>query len=109
MAHRDVDNYIPEYDYPKELNREWLCNVVNTLIQKEFQTFIHKMTENRRKALIDSKNLGITVRPEFMKIFKQSQAVSTLPGNSHFLTRFPKPAKDHIQIRKLEKKNEETK
>ena len=44
-----------------------------------------------------------------MKIFKQSQAVSTLPGKSHFLPRFPKPTKDHIQIRKLEMENEETK
>ena len=44
-----------------------------------------------------------------MKNFKQSQAVSTLPGKSHFLTRFPKPTKDHIQIRKLEMENEETK
>ena len=44
-----------------------------------------------------------------MKIFKQSQAVSTLPGKSHFLTRFPKHTKDHIQIRKLEKENQQTK
>ena len=106
LAHMNVDNYIPEYDYPKEPNREWFYNVVNTLIQKGFQTFIHKMTENRRKALIDSQNLGITVRPVFMKFFKQSQAISTLPGKYHFLTRFSKPSKDHIQIRKLEMKNE---
>ena len=51
LAHTNVDNYIPEYDYPKELNREWLYNVVNTLIQEEL-TFIHKMTEDRRKVLL---------------------------------------------------------
>ena len=44
-----------------------------------------------------------------MKNFKQSQAVSTLPGKSYFLPRFLKPTKDHIQIRKLEMENEETK
>ena len=87
----DIDKYIPEYDYLKGPNQEWLCNVVNTLVQIEFQNFIQKVTEDRRKALIDSQNLGISVRPEFMNIFQKSQAASTLPGKSHFLARFPKP------------------
>ena len=67
------------------------------------------MTEDRRKSLIDSQNLGITARPEFIKIFQKSQAESTLPEKSHFFTRFPTPTKFHIQIRKLEKENEEVK
>ena len=96
-------------DYPKEPNREWLCNVVNTLVQIEFQDFIKKVTEDRRKALIDSQNLGRTTRPEFIRIFQKSQAVSILPGESHFLSRFPKLTKDRIQIRKLEMENEEAK
>ena len=105
----NIDKYLPEYYYPKEPNREWLCNVVNTLVQIKFQDFIKKVTEDRRKALIDSQNLRITARPEFIRIFQKSQAVSTLPGKSHFLARFPKPTKDRIQIRKLEMENEEVK
>ena len=50
----NIDKYIPEYDYPKEPNREWLCNVVNSLAQNESQSFIQKMVKNRRKALIES-------------------------------------------------------
>ena len=105
----NIDKYIPEFDYPKEPNREWLCNIINTLLHDEFQKFILKIVEERRNELIHSQNLGITVRPEFLNIFKKSQAVSIQTGKSHFLARVPKTTKDHIQIRKLEMENEEVK
>ena len=105
----NIDKYIPEFDYPKEPNWEWLCNIINTLLHDEFQKFILKIIEERRNELINSQNLGITVRPEFLNIFKKSQAVSIQTRKSHFLARVPKPTKDHIQIRKLEMENEEVK
>ena len=54
----NIDKYLPEYDYPKESNRKWLCIVINIVVQIEFQDFIKKVTEDRRKSLIDSQNLG---------------------------------------------------
>ena len=33
----NINKYLPEYDYPKEPNREWVCNIVNSLISEEFQ------------------------------------------------------------------------
>ena len=44
----NIDKYIPEFDYPKEPNREWLCNIINTLLHDEFQKFILKIVEERR-------------------------------------------------------------
>ena len=38
----DIDKYLPDYEYHKEPNREWLCNLLNTLVQKEFNEFVNK-------------------------------------------------------------------
>ena len=93
---------MPEYQYCKEPNREWFCNVINTLISKEFHEFIQEKTDIRRDELIESQNLGIRVKPEFTELFAKSKAVSTIKGKSHFLTRMPKVNKDHQRIMQLE-------
>ena len=33
----DILKFLPEYDYKKEPNRDWLWNLVNTLINENFQ------------------------------------------------------------------------
>ena len=53
---------------PNKQNWEWLCNIVNSLIQEDFKSFIQKNTKERRKVLIDSQNLEIMVWPNFMRI-----------------------------------------
>ena len=36
---QSINNYIPDYKYWKEPNREWLWNAINILIPEEFQSF----------------------------------------------------------------------
>ena len=93
---------MPDYAYQKEPNREWLCNIVNILIKDEFQEYINENVENRKLELINSQNLGIKAKPEFINIFKYSQSVSTMRGKSHFLVRLPKISKDQKLIKVLE-------
>ena len=76
--------------------------MVNTIIHEKFQNFVQAKVEERREQLIDTQNLGITVQPEFIYIFKTSHSISTVKWKSHYLTHLPKPTKDHIKIQKLE-------
>ena len=46
-----------DYEYNRELNREWLCNLFNILIGKDSQDFIKEKTEIRKHKLFESKNL----------------------------------------------------
>ena len=46
--------------------------------------------------------MGISVQPEFIKIFKKSNYISTVYGKSHFLARMPKSTKDKLRIKGLE-------
>ena len=51
--------------------------------------------------------MGIWSKPEFINVFKKSQAVSRMKGKSHFLVRMPKITKDRRIINDLEEKKEE--
>ena len=85
---------MPDYDYLKDPNREWLYNIINTIIPDKFQNYVQTKVEERRQQLIDTQNLRISAQPEFINIFKSSQSISTVKGKSHFLTPFPKPTKE---------------
>ena len=73
---QNINKYIPDYKYCKEPNREWLWNVINTLIPEEFQSFISHNVMQRWAELIKSQNLSITAKPEFISIFRNSQSFS---------------------------------
>ena len=103
----EIDQFLPEYSYNKEPNREWLCNMINTLITDEFQEFIKMKVEKRNKEIISSQNLGIKATSEFVEIFKRSQSISTTNGKSHFLARNPKITKEQQKIITLEEEKKE--
>ena len=66
----DIESYLPSYDYSKEPNREWLCNIVNSLIHEEFLIYINKKIEEKKNYIIQNQNLKITAKEEFINIFK---------------------------------------
>ena len=81
----DIDSYLPDYDYKKEPNRQWVCNVINSLINKDFQELINLKIKERVKHVVMMKKLNVKALPEFINIFKASQNISTVNGRSHFL------------------------
>ena len=98
----DIFKFLPKYSYNKEPNREWLWNIVNSLMAGQFNKFIETKIDTRNIDLIQSQNIGISTKPEFIEIFKKSQSISSVKGRSHFLVRDPKPTKDQLKIRQLE-------
>ena len=56
-ARINIKKYLPDYDYRKERNGEWLCSIINTLITEEFHVFIKKRSRRMREKLINSKIL----------------------------------------------------
>ena len=104
----NIDSYLPDYKYDKEPNREWLWNVINSLIPKEFQEFILLNITKRKQEIIRSQNLNVLVKPEFMNIFKNSQSISTQKGKTHFLTRPPTLTKSQLMLKNIEKEKEKS-
>ena len=83
----DVNSYLPSYDYNKYPNRDWLCNVINTIANKKFCLYILKAMEQREKVIIMNRGLQIEAIPEIVSIFSQSKNVSVTSGRTHFLLR----------------------
>ena len=106
--HIEIAKLLPKYSYEKEPNREWLCNVVNSLLTREFNEFIESKENIRKQVLIQSQNISIAAKPEFIKIFKNSESISNSKGKSHFLARMPKPTKDQNKIRQLEEEKKDS-
>ena len=61
-----INDFLPKYDYNKEPNRVWLCNLINTFIPEKFKEFINLKIKKRNQELIESQNLGIHVKREFI-------------------------------------------
>ena len=104
----DIQSYLPDYKYSKEPNREWLCNLINTLIPKEFQEYVALKVSERKHEIIHTQNLSISAKSEFIKIFKNSRAISKQKGRSHFLIREVKETKDKKTIHMLEEETKES-
>ena len=48
----EIDSNLPSYDYDKFPNRDWLCNVINTIANKKFSEYIMSAMDNREKLII---------------------------------------------------------
>ena len=108
-AHVDVHSYLPDFEYDKAPNREWLWNIVNSLIPQAFKEYISQKVLDRKESIYKSQNLSTSIKPEFIEIFKNSESVSLHKGKSHFLTRLPKKTKYQTEAEYYKLKNEETK
>ena len=84
-THFDVDTYIPDYEYDKNPNRNWIWNIINTLCQEDFKKYIERKISERAKHMIRMKSFNVKALPEFIDIFQSSRNISTDRGRSHFL------------------------
>ena len=59
----------------EKLQREYLGNVIYTIVGKPFQTWVDKQVASRNEKVTQKKD-QIELDPEIAEIFKASQAVS---------------------------------
>ncbi|CAI2366382.1 unnamed protein product [Moneuplotes crassus] len=97
--------YLPDFSYDRELNRECVCNVVNTLLPVEFAELITLKVKERNEEVLRKQNLMLEAKPKFIKLFQESKAISLKKGKSHFLARTPRNPKALRELDKLRKEN----
>ena len=68
--------YLPDERDWEHMDRKWLCDVVYTLCQKEFQQMIDAAVKERSERLSASKHLLVEMRPEFVQALAASQSFS---------------------------------
>ena len=81
----NIDEFLPDFNHQKLPNREWLWNLLNTILGERFREFIQSKQQERTEYIMEKKELKVRALPEFIKLFKDSKSISTQKGRSHFL------------------------
>ena len=103
----DIDEYLSEFEYNKEHNRQWLWNLVNSLVSDDFQNYIDEKVKLRRQKIIKQQNLRMIINPEFVSIFKSSNVISSEKGKGHYLTGLPKKSSYQQKYEDIFEENKE--
>ena len=82
----NIDEFLPDYNYQKQPNREWLWNILSRVIGERFRDFIKQRQQEMTDYILDNKKIKIRALPEFIKHFQDSTSISTHNGRTHFLT-----------------------
>ena len=69
----------------KKMTRQYLTNIVYTIVGKPFYDWIETKIEQRNEKVKSEANMGIEMDPEIAEIFKASTTVS---GNYHYSFHF---------------------
>ena len=80
----NISDYLPDYEYQKQPNRQWWCNVLNTLLRYKFSVFVQQKLKDRVKHFVRKKDLNVKALPEFVNIFMKSKNISVQKGRSHY-------------------------
>ena len=83
----NIEKYLPTYEYNKFPNRDWLCNVINTIANEEFKEYVSNAMNQREKSILLNRGLQVDAIPEIISIFSHSKNVSLMKGRTHFLLR----------------------
>ena len=59
----ETESYLPTYYYDKFSNREWLCNVLNTLNYEGFQNLIKYSLKQRGEMIVIKRRINVVVIP----------------------------------------------
>ena len=65
-----LNDYLSDYEYHKLLNRQWLCNVFNTLLGNTFTKFVQERVQERVKHVVRKKDLSVMVLQNLLKYLK---------------------------------------
>ena len=75
--YKEAWTYLPDQkDIPK-LPRQWVVNVLNTVVGRQFSDWVREQIDARNKKLRADHNLNIELDPEIAEAFRASSQVSS--------------------------------
>ena len=77
-----MDAFPTEENEREKLPRQYVVNVIYTLVGQPFRTWVDRLVDKRHHEIAEKRKLYIELDPEVAAIFNKSQAVSTSQGSS---------------------------
>ena len=86
----EVFDYLPDGKELRKVPRQWICNVIATVVGAPFVSWVKARVNERNAEVVKEKNLAIAMDPDIAAAFHASNAVSVsntgfLHLNSNFL------------------------
>jgi len=75
-AHPEVFEYLPDGKELRKVPREWICNIIATIVGAPFVEWVQARINERNAQLFQDKQLGIDMDPEIAAAFHASTAIS---------------------------------
>ena len=75
--HQDVIKYLPDKQEIKKVPKQWLINVMYTVIKAPFGQWVRQQIEERNRRIAVDKNMLIDMDPEIAEAYAASTAVSS--------------------------------
>ena len=76
MGFRVVVDALPILRETKKMARQYVCNVIYTLVGKDFQKWVYERCQQRNEKLADDHNTAIQLDPRIAAAFEKSSFVS---------------------------------
>ena len=74
--HNEIDRYLPDSREIHKVSREWICNIIATVLKNIFTDWVKKQIEDRNEKVTVKKNLEIEMDPDIAAAFNASSSVS---------------------------------
>ena len=71
-----VFQYLPDGKELRKVPREWICNIIATIVGAPFVQWVQARINERNAQLVHDKQLGIDMDPEIAAAFHTSTAIS---------------------------------
>ena len=72
----EIDQYLPDGRELHKISREWICNIIASVLGATFTDWVREVIEERNEELTDKKGLDIELDPDIAAAFNMSTAVS---------------------------------
>ena len=75
-AHHNVFNYLPDQQEIRKVPKEWICNVLATVLKGMFTGWVKNRIEERNENIKEERGLMIKMTPEVAAAFQASTKTS---------------------------------
>jgi len=104
---REVYDYFPEESEIMRLPRNYICNLIHSVVRDPFRAWVGEMIKQRNTNVVEKFDLAVKVEPEILKAIKNSGYISTHHGRSnHLLKQSAKRKRTKIQMAAAKVKEE---
>ena len=75
--HKEILRYLPDECDWWRLPRQWIIDVIHSVVEKPFEEFVKEQIKIRDKEMAESNDIMLKLRPELIEILKKTTAVTT--------------------------------